>query len=206
MTLLYSARSMASPKRAWPVASQQPPGEHHAADGGAGLGIGAIGWQLERVAERFAVMASPQRTREVRARGDHVIPAPNHGVQQRRIAGLRRHVHRAAVEVHLAHRVAGHRRSVTHGQVILPVLAAEASASQQPVPALVDEMAGQLQVHGVPGLPVQLHERHLDLGVAVDAGTSAGPQGFSDERHRARGDASAAARRRPSASRRPRPG
>ncbi len=42
-----------------------------------------------------------------------------------------------------------------------------ALGGQHLVPAHVDELAGQVEVRRVPGDPVELDERHLDLGVAV---------------------------------------
>ena len=53
--------------------------------------------------------------------------------------------------------------------MILEVAVPEPGVADQPVPALLDELAGQPQVRFVARFPVQLRERGLDDGVAVDA-------------------------------------
>jgi hypothetical protein len=48
--------------------------------------------------------------------------------------------------------------------VVLKVTPAEPGITDQPVPALLDPLAGQLQVRPVPGLPVQLHHCRSTIG------------------------------------------
>jgi hypothetical protein len=52
--------------------------------------------------------------------------------------------------------------------VILRVAAAHAGVPSQPVAALLDELAGQLEVGDVPGLAVELGQRGLDDRMAVE--------------------------------------
>jgi len=51
--------------------------------------------------------------------------------------------------------------------VVLKVTPAEPGITDQPVPALLDPLAGQLQVRPVPGLPVQLHHCRLHNRMAI---------------------------------------
>jgi hypothetical protein len=61
-----------------------------------------------------------------------------------------------------------------HRQVVLQVAAAHAGVSGQPLPALVDELAGQVQVGFGAGLAVELGQRGLDDRVTVQAPLGAG--------------------------------
>ena len=49
----------------------------------AGLGVGAVGRQLERVAERLVPVAAAEPARQVGPGRDHVVPAPDDRVEQR---------------------------------------------------------------------------------------------------------------------------
>ena len=52
--------------------------------------------------------------------------------------------------------------------MVLPVGAPEPPGPSEPVTAPVDEDGREVEVTPLPGRPVQLDERHLDLGMAVD--------------------------------------
>ena len=65
---------------------QQPPGEHDAADRRAGLGVGAVGRQLERLAECLVAMPGAEAAGEVRARATIALPACHDGLEQLGIA------------------------------------------------------------------------------------------------------------------------
>ena len=75
---------------------------------------------------------------------DHVVPDRVERVEQPRVAGQRRHVGHAAVEVHRAHGVAGHLGLLADRLVVLGVFA-EQPALVGPA-AHVEEELGQLQV------------------------------------------------------------
>ena len=57
---------------------------------------------------------------------------------------------------------------LAHRDVVLQVGRAEVVAVEQAAPAQVDEPRGQVEVGPVPGHPVQLDQRGLDLRVPVD--------------------------------------
>ncbi len=67
---------MASAYDARPVRSSSPPGPLDRADGGAGLGVRHVGWQLERVPERLAVPPGAEAAGEVLLGLDHRDPLP----------------------------------------------------------------------------------------------------------------------------------
>ena len=79
-------------------------------------------------------------------------------------------------------------RASRTGSHVLPVRAAEPSGAQQAVAATVDVEPGELEVAGLARHPEQLDERHLDLGVAVDAVGAVRPQGRVDGVCRAAGN------------------
>ena len=116
---------------------QQPPGEHHARDRRAGLRVGQVRRQLVRVAERLVVVAAAETAGQVRPRLDHVVPA---GQDRRSSRGrrARRRGRHAAVEVHLAHGVAGDLGGVADREVVLPVGRSEPPRPQEAVAAQVD--------------------------------------------------------------------
>jgi hypothetical protein len=152
-----------------PGGEQQPPGQHDARDRGARLGVGAVGRQLERVAERLVLVPAAHPAGEIGARAHQVQPATLDSGEQVVVAGLDGHVDGAAVEVELAHRVARHRRRGAHRCVVLPVRRAEPALAEQPVAAQVHHPRRQREVAPVAGDPAEFHQRHLDARVPVDA-------------------------------------
>ena len=78
-------------------------------------------------------------------------------------------VDRAAVEVELAHGVAGHRRRLADGRVVLPVGRPEPVRRRAARARAGRGTRGRgLEVAPLAGHPVQLDEGHLDLGMPVD--------------------------------------
>ncbi len=148
---------------------QQPERQHAARDRRAGLGVGPVGRQLVGVAEGLVAVPGPERAGQVGARRQHVVEAPQDGGQERRVAGLDGDVDRPAVEVQLADGVPGHGRRRPDRSVVLPVDGAEAVLAEQAVTAPVELVDGQVEPAPLAGQAVQLDERHLDLGVPVDA-------------------------------------
>ena len=108
-----------------PGRQQQPPAEHDRGDPGAGLRVGAVGWQLEIVPERLAGVTGAHPAGEVGPRRHGVAPLLGHGLQQATVAGLDRHVHGTAGQVQGAHRMAAQHPGLTHRQVVLVVGGAE---------------------------------------------------------------------------------
>ena len=82
---------------------------------------------------------------------------------------LHGHVDRAGQQVQLADDVAGRLVGRADALVVLVVLGAEPVGAEQAPAAQVDEARRQLQVRPVPGDPVQLDQRGLDLRVPADA-------------------------------------
>jgi hypothetical protein len=111
-----------------------------------------------------------ERAGEVPAGGDHVAPAPLDGGQQILVVLLDRDVDRTAVQVHLAHAVAGHLGRLADRLVVLPVGGAEPAVAQQPVAAQVEHPGRQSEVARLAQLAAEFGQGHLDLGVPVDAG------------------------------------
>ena len=148
---------------------QQPPAEHHARDRRAGLVVGDVRGQLERVPECLVAVAAADPPGQVHPGLDHVVPAPAHGIEQLLVAELGGRVDRTAVEVHLAHRVAGNRRRLSNREVVLPVGAPHVRFPDQAPAAQLEHPDAELEVPPIAGRPIQLDERHLDLGVPVDA-------------------------------------
>jgi hypothetical protein len=101
--------------------------------------------------------------------GDHVVPEPVERVEQGPVAGLQVDVGGSGGQIRHADRVPGDRGQLTEGQVVLEVLRGKDAVLQVPVPASVDEQACLGEVVAVTGLPVQLDQGHLHLGVAAGA-------------------------------------
>jgi hypothetical protein len=71
---------------------QQPPAPLEAGDGRAGLVVGAVGGQLEPVAEALVRVPGPVAAGQVRLGRHHVIPAVQRRLEQLAVAGLGGHV------------------------------------------------------------------------------------------------------------------
>jgi hypothetical protein len=71
---------------------QQPPAPLEAGDGRAGLVVGAVGRQLEPVAEALVHVPGPVAAGQVRLGRHHVVPAAHRGLEQFAVAGLGGHV------------------------------------------------------------------------------------------------------------------
>ena len=151
---------------------EQPPGQHHARDRRAGLVVGDVRRKLERVPERLVPMAAADAPGQVPPGLDHVIPAPAYGVEQLPVAELRRGVDHATVEVHLAHRVSGDHGGLADREVVLPVGGPHVRLADEAPAAQLEHPHPELQVAPITGRAIQLDERHLDLGVPVDAVTT----------------------------------
>ena len=104
------------------------------------------------------------------------------------VARLDGDVDGTALQVQLADRVANDRRRLANRQVVLPVAAAEPARAEPAAATPLDERGGHLEVTPLSGRPVQLDERHLDLGMAVDAVVDARPELALDGSGRTLGD------------------
>ena len=148
---------------------QQPPGPVETGDRGAGLVVRAVRRQLEPVAEALVDVPRAVAAGEVRLGGHHVVPAAQRGLQQRAVAQFGGHVGHPGLEVQGSHHVSHRGVQGPHRHMVLQVAAAQAGVPGQPVAALLDELAGELEVVAAAGLPVQLDQRGLDDRVAVEA-------------------------------------
>ena len=114
-------------------------------------------------------MAAADAPGQVHPGLDHVIPAPAHGVEQLPVAELGRRVDHAAVEVHLAHGVPGDRGRLADREVVLPVGGPHVRLADEAPAAQLQHPGAELEVPPIAGRAIQLDERHLDLGMPVDA-------------------------------------
>ena len=148
---------------------QQPPAPLEAGDGGAGLVVGAV-----RAAARTGRRSPRQRagTRCRRSGRSWRPPCRPSGAPRTRAArgrrSRRRHRSRPPPGTARGPR-ARPRCPLPHRQVVLQVAAAQAGVPGQAVAALVDELAGQVEVGGGAGLAVELGQRGLDDRVPVEA-------------------------------------
>ena len=114
---------------------QETPGQHDARDGGARFGVGTVGRQFERVAERLVAVAAADAAGQVAAGRHHVASAPKDRLEQLLVAELDGDVDRSAVEVELADGMTGNGRRGADRRVVLPVRGAEATLAEEPVAA-----------------------------------------------------------------------
>jgi hypothetical protein len=147
---------------------QQPPVPVEAGDRRAGLAVRTIRRQLERIPEGLVAMARPVRAGYVGLLRDGALPQPLHRLQQRRVAGLEVDVGHAGRQVELAHGVPDRLCGLPHGQVVLQVARPEAARPQQTVSTPLDHARREREVAVIAGMPVQLDERRLDLGMPVE--------------------------------------
>ena len=112
---------------------------------------------------------APQTAREVGPRRAHLLPAAATHPAGTRSPRLDRHVDGPAVEVHLAHRVAGGIGRSRTGRWSCQYAVPNRSAPSRPWPRRSTRARASARYSRLPGDAVELHERHLDLGVAVDA-------------------------------------
>src|SRR5215208_8020498 len=61
------------------------------------------------------------------------------------------------------------RARIAHRDVILEIVGSESAWPEQPVPTPIDKVGSGVEIGAFFGLPVQLHQRALNLRVAVDA-------------------------------------
>ncbi len=148
---------------------QQPPAPLDAGDRGAGLVVGAVGRQLEPVAEALVGVPGAVAAGEVGLGRHHVVPAADRGLQQRAVAGLGGDVHHPGLQVQGPHHVPHLGVGGEHRHVVLQVAVAHAGVPGQAPPPLVDELPGQLEIGGGAGLAVELGQRRLDDRVPVQA-------------------------------------
>ncbi len=107
----------------------------------------------------------------------HIVPLAHQRVQDRLFTRLHIDVGQPGSQIKLAHGVAFHRRCLAHRDVILIVgAAAEAVVLQNPLPAHVHKIDGQIEVATFAGLAEEFNQRHLDFGVAWRARPLAGAE------------------------------
>ena len=114
-------------------------------------------------------MAAADAPGQVHPGLDHVVPAPAHGVEQLAVTELGRRVDRAAVEVHLAHGVPRDRGRLADREVVLPVGGSHVRLADETPAAQLQHPDAELEMPPIAGRAIQLDERHLDLGMPVDA-------------------------------------
>ncbi len=107
---------------------------------------------------------------QVGAPGDGALPLRLDRLQQLLVTGLHGHVDRAAGQVEGPYGMPAKHRRPPYGQVVLEVRAPEMDLAEGGRPAALDEAAGHLQMALGAGGPVELHQRHLDLGVPARPG------------------------------------
>ena len=149
---------------------EHPPVPLDGADRRARLGVGAVGRQLVRVAERLVGVARADPAGEVRLARRPCRPTAAPARRAARASPrLERDVGDAGREVEHAHRVPGRSRSPrAPARGPGSRLGRSGASGRVPRPRGVDEVAGQLEVAAAsPVSPVQLDERGLDLGVAA---------------------------------------
>src|SRR5205823_4908338 len=101
---------------------QHAPVPHDAGDRRAGLAVGAVGWQLVRLANRLAVMAGADAAGQVDLPGGEVLPLMEHRSEERLVSGLGVDVGDAGIEVEGTHRMADDRSGITNGLDVLVVV------------------------------------------------------------------------------------
>jgi len=121
--------------------------------------------ELEAVA-KLSPRAAIRSRGEVRLRSDHVGPAVDRGLQQGHVAALGCHVRDTRFEIQRA-TTCPTSVPASRTVLVLQIAQAETGITDQPVPALLDPLAGQFQIWPVPSLPVQLHQRRLHDRMAV---------------------------------------
>ena len=133
--------------------------------------VGAVRRQLVGVAEGLVACREPVPAGDVGLRRHHAVPQPLH----RRAAARASPVSTATSATPAAAGTAARTAwpvdlgRLADRHVVLAVLRAHRRA-EQAVAAPLDEARGQRRGSArSPGLPVQLHQRGLDLGVAVEA-------------------------------------
>ena len=125
--------------------------------------------ELVVLPERLALVVRAHAPGEVGPAGQRRERLGHDRPEQLVVAGLQGEVGRAGGEVESADGVTGHHRGLADGLVVLVVLRAELDVAQDAVAPPVDEPTRTVEVAALPGEPVELDERDLDLGVAVDA-------------------------------------
>jgi hypothetical protein len=152
---------------------QQPPGEQHGGDTGAGLRVGAVRWQDEVVTEGLVAVVRAHPAGQIGPPGDCGLPLPYDGGEQGVVAGLHGHVDGAGREVEGADGVAAQYSGPADGQVVLEVGAAELDVGEGAVAAPVDEQRGLVEIALLPCQPGEFHQGRLDLRVSADARVAA---------------------------------
>ncbi len=150
-----------------PGREEQPPSPLHGADRRAGLRVRAFRGQLVPVADGLVGVAAAEAPGEVQLRGDHVVPQRLDVREQRGVPEFDGDVGGSGRQVHHPHGVAGDRVQRAQRHLVLEVRGREDGGLQPARAAAFDEQLGLPQVRALPGLPVQLDERHLHLGVAA---------------------------------------
>ena len=116
------------------------------------------------------------RSGQVGARRPHFRPAPVRCLEQLAVTRLDRHINGPTLEVELPHSVSSDRRGLPDRGMILPVPRAESARPEEALATSSYLELGQRQVALLAGGAEQLDERHLDLGMSVDAFASASSQ------------------------------
>ena len=185
---------------------QQPPRELDGGDAGAGLRVGAVGRQLEVLAEGLVGVARAHAAGQVGAPLDRALPLAHDRLQQLGVAGLDGDVDGAARQVQRAYGVAAEGVRLADRHVVLEVRAAALDVGQRRPAAALDEQPRLLEVALLAGRPVQLDQRHLDLRVPADALVAVGAERLAHVVGRAARDLGQPVRRRACAGARRRPG
>ena len=155
----------------------------HQPDRGAGLGVGRLVGQVIVGREAFVVLRGAEPAGDIEPLAVEVAPQTATGLEQGGVLLLGREVGHGAVEVHGAHGVTDDAVLLAHRHVALvvvvgrvPVVGRIGAARprldvevMRRAAALVDEVAGEIEVAPLAGQPVEPDQRQLDLLVAAIA-------------------------------------
>ena len=172
---------------------EHPPRAQHHADGGAGLGVGAVGRQIEGFAELLAVRLAAHAADEVEVSRRDGRPEGAALRGERRVAPVAREVDHRGQQIHHPHRVP-HRlgqfahgaRRLQRGQPVMVHVPGQLAGFAAALgfgleiiwclPALGDEVRRQLAVALHAGGAGELHEGELDFLMPAVTGQLAGAQ------------------------------
>ena len=147
---------------------QEPPAQHDRRDARAGLRVGAVGRQLEVIAERLVLVMRADSAGDVRTAGHAVRPLPANRRLPARVTGLGRDV--SAPDGEVEARTASPRMTVARGPACRPgSTPGRRMPAQGTGSAALHEQAGEFKVAVVPGRAGQLRERHLDFRMTAHA-------------------------------------
>lgn len=115
-------------------------------------------------------MATTHRPDQMHLGVMSALPSRQEGRQKTAVTGLCHHIRHSRIEVELADGVADGLPCLARLEVILEVGSLEVDGRQLSVAASIDHGVCEVEIILAAGLPVELHERGLHLGMAAVAG------------------------------------